>query len=834
MMPTLKDMWDYPNNSANGYMADSADWSGDESFGMDKRVGELRDGTYRAWPGLDPVADLSKSTVDVNTAIAKYTDYLDSYGDDTNLTFNMLHKYPIIEHSKTAYSYITGNVTKIESFATTDGDGTYAFHTGNPIGIEDGARITIQNMNTSGTLLDSTVNGLLSVYGATDIGNFGGFCLVDGPDNDFDGFADDTQANGIFGATPSDFNVIKRTQPYDGYFLKTGSGVKYVAEEDDLLAGVANGDNFRLKSQILGTSILSDSVYNTGTIDQRDTDFYVTYAANDIGGALNSMDFFTDVGRTTNATTDEFYYATVVYSVTNSGGSPATFALTDLDFQTPSGLTISAGTGRNTNVDTFSELNFNTSAWSSSGVGKMPCRIYYQNLSGGTITTTQGQTLGTSIDYDQVFFVMNESPNLHSFSSDWGDTDNSNDTEFELSAGASVEIVIKFIDPAQEDGGHVLVEHIEATPSACDYIENRKIGNYYISSGTIQLPGNQVYSWKDVSNVTQYQAYFDYSNGYYSAGQPINNYTGLNELAPAVSAGAVNPTVDGSGYISGISAYQTANTNVNGGIFTSSDPVLFPVIARSSEYVAPTTYAEDVWDTDDEWDQDGFASGAKNWPTNVRPSAVKITTSQPASITRSQNGTKYVRSSGVIRQQLEVQYPPMDFDAFREFEAVVEAARGQATPFYFNVKFLTNPALYDSATRDILLQRLDTANALLTTSTVRVKDAVSVGDKTVLVEGFAQDESDAFIRGEYLIAAQLGYSNGNFAQVINDNVDSNSYGEAKIRFPYGARSSITTGEAFYKNPSHIVVTLAQDDFEYSVGTDGLYRFTCIFDFDEYK
>ena len=343
---------------------------------------------------------------------------------------------------------------------------------------------------------------------------------------------------------------------------------------------------------------------------------------------------------------------------------------------------------------------------------------------------------------------------------------------------------------------------------------------YEIDTVSIKMPGAVAYTYKDVSNVTQYGAEVDSTVYWGIDDASATSYASSGETAAQFTVG-----VDASGYLNSISLTEEVDAE---GRYADGDDIAIVIKALDDAYVAPTPYAEDVWDTDDEWDSDAY-SALKVWPTHVAPVGAKITTTQPSSITRSQNGTKYVRSSGVIKQQLEVTYPPMTYDDFREFEAVVEAARGQATPFYFNVKGL------DSPNRNILFQRTDALKdgGLSSPYSVRLKNAVAVGDKTVLVEGFPANQSDVFIRGEYFIN-DFGYANGDLSQVINDNVDSNAFGEAKIRMPYGARVADTAGDRIYKNPSHVVVTLADDEFEYNVGTDLLYRFTVRFDFDEWK
>ena len=97
-MATLKDIWDYPNNPDQGMVADTANWSSTNAFGVSQRVEALRSGAYRTWPvsAISP-ATLGHSTLDLSKKIAGYINYTASHGDDTNLTFNQITKYPLVE-----------------------------------------------------------------------------------------------------------------------------------------------------------------------------------------------------------------------------------------------------------------------------------------------------------------------------------------------------------------------------------------------------------------------------------------------------------------------------------------------------------------------------------------------------------------------------------------------------------------------------------------------------------------------------------------------------------------------------------------------------------------
>lgn len=96
-MATLKDLWNYPNNASSGYLADTSHWSGDNSYGADKRIEDFLTGTYRAWPGKNPRTDFSTTTLAGSTAMARYKHYLDSFSDFNKLTFAQMYNHEMVE-----------------------------------------------------------------------------------------------------------------------------------------------------------------------------------------------------------------------------------------------------------------------------------------------------------------------------------------------------------------------------------------------------------------------------------------------------------------------------------------------------------------------------------------------------------------------------------------------------------------------------------------------------------------------------------------------------------------------------------------------------------------
>ena len=337
---------------------------------------------------------------------------------------------------------------------------------------------------------------------------------------------------------------------------------------------------------------------------------------------------------------------------------------------------------------------------------------------------------------------------------------------------------------------------------------------YELDTVDIIMPGNKVYSYQDSSNVTQYAAQID--TKYWKPGDTsATTYASTGETSAQITIG-----VNGSGYLQSATLVEEPDAE---GRYANNDPILIPLIDLPDQYVPPTptpAELEDVWDTDDEWATDGFNS-AKEWPDHVTPMSAVINYNSPTLVNNSQSGIKYTRSVGHTKWRLEVEYPPMSAEDFQKFHAIAQAAHGQSTPFYFNLKNKDGTSIL---WRDFYDQVNTTTSPLL-------KNDITPGDTTMLVEGFSSNEADAFKRGEVFID---GNNENGFLHTSLSGTSSNIFGEAKIRTPWPFRTTQTAGNKIYKNPSHAVVTLADDNFEYQVDVNNYYYVSVAFDLDNWK
>jgi len=338
---------------------------------------------------------------------------------------------------------------------------------------------------------------------------------------------------------------------------------------------------------------------------------------------------------------------------------------------------------------------------------------------------------------------------------------------------------------------------------------------YEVSSIDLKLPGNTVYTYQDTNNQPVFGARID-PDKYWRAGEQLSQaYATQNELAPTIAV-----TVDSNGRLASATLTETPTSE---GLFATGDNILLPMVPLADTYVPPVlTTAEqaDVWDTDDEWADYGLAGGLKRWPNHVSPSNATVNYRTPTIVNNSQNGIKYTRSTGFTKWTLDVEYPPMQADDFREFSAIAQAAQGQAMPFYFMLR--------DKNDNSILWSNFGETG---TSAEANFNQPVSIGNTTALLEGFAGNEQNALQRGEVFLD---GNNENGYLHTAVNTVNANAFGEAKIRIAMPAREAQAVGEKIYKDPEYVTVTLSNDNFEYSVDTAGFYYVSVSFDLDDWK
>lgn len=107
----------------------------------------------------------------------------------------------------------------------------------------------------------------------------------------------------------------------------------------------------------------------------------------------------------------------------------------------------------------------------------------------------------------------------------------------------------------------------------------------------------------------------------------------------------------------------------------------------------------------------------------------------------------------------------------------------------------------------------------------------SNGERVITVEGWPSDKSNAISEGEAFI---LGgdYPDGQVKFAISE-TDANAFGEARFRINVPTNNQ-RMHNLVYLRPTELVVTLDDDDFQYTQTHNGLYLVSVSFRTDQYK
>ena len=878
-MADLNDVWNWPNNASNGYATDSNDWKADNSAGLSKRVNDVLTYVYKPYQtgNLHYTNDLGRSLTSLNIGFASYKNYHSSFSDDDNPTFNMLAKYPEMEfhiqpNGRTIggihYELNSNNMPRIRVQFT---------HAHN---FANGQEIEFYGFAADSTGRDdkgfNTKRTFVKVIDGFNVELYEDSALTKLEQISEPGFV---AQNDIFFTT-----LDEGTGNYQGALLHFDIGYETFSDGDVLqIADTFNN----MGAGTLASASSGTLIYLERYDDSTDTFLPVT--------GSNTYKIYSDQARTTPFTItsgqgkDEFS-TEIDYSIASSGSDVnLSVDISGSSFATLRGEIES----QNMTPDTQSEddanifrgfcrvsLNQPDAPLVHAGVTKAvqstlnDFRFYgykYTKSSGlieiSTDPTMQARDVNPltlrspnssitnvtgKIKIIDFWSYRNESPGT------FGTGNPGRVQNFVPASGTNVggllwsgltnDTSLTPVTPLTHPLASEASTLYSGNKTTNDDNENFDKLIYQLAGNNIRSPGRNSYFYQDSSNVTQPGAQYDFTK-FWRRGQ-TSAFTPTYITTPTAT-----PNVNSSGFLTGTSDLDgfpkrglftigglglTTLGGQNGTGVVSGSPAkpathiiekvgLFPISARADEYVTPTPYAPDVFDTDDEWVDTGFTDTHKLWPKHVTPASIKFTVNQPTSTAVSQSGIKYARTSGVVKYQLEVNYAPMSASDWKQFEVLALAAQGQSMPFYFDLRNYTNNM--GSTVHLFYNERTDSQNTAVTNN-LRIKDPVSAGGKLILLEGLQASQTKVFERGDVLIGPRNG--NGNLYYVINDNPTSNKFGEVKARVAYGPRQAKDGDTRMFRNPSHVVVTLGEDSYEFSRNADGFYRASFRFDFDEFK
>jgi len=358
-------------------------------------------------------------------------------------------------------------------------------------------------------------------------------------------------------------------------------------------------------------------------------------------------------------------------------------------------------------------------------------------------------------------------------------------------------------DPADFSGTATITPHTNETHPR------------YISSATIELGGDKKFTRLDANGDAEDS--INWTNWYEPGDTDPESAKARPDVGLGAFEGTVNQTLDTNSRLNSITlgtmaqrgAYKATETEFALNVETADDLYTAPVIPDDG------TQWFDFSDND-----------MKMWPNTVAPAAANIVYNMPASTTLSPNGTKYAKPTGRYKWSLELEYPPLTQEQFREMQSVANSTYGSAMPFYLH--FVTNNYkwLWDNNTSST-----DTIRFRKEEIDTNTDNVIETGVKNFLVDGFEGSESNAFNAGE-VIALEPNI-NGGLNTVVNQ-VDANVFGEARISIASPLEFDHNNGEIIDKDPVRCVATLADDSFVYTKRTDGFYMLSVKFNLDKFE
>ena len=249
-------------------------------------------------------------------------------------------------------------------------------------------------------------------------------------------------------------------------------------------------------------------------------------------------------------------------------------------------------------------------------------------------------------------------------------------------------------------------------------------------------------------------------------------------------------------------------------------------VTKPGAQLYPGTFESSDWDAGNYTETE---AGTWYWPDHIAPRTATINMRQPSSTNISNSGIKYARTSGIIKYDLDLEYPAMREKDFARFMAAVQAARGQLRPFRFPLRFINR---HGTGYRGILFNNPEAPD--LPGKNPRLYTALADGDKKLYLEGYGSEEDIAVYPGQHFRIPDSNRNGGLHTNVLQQK--SNIYGQvvANLAYPVQLNSSIAAGTAIEDQPEYCMVTINEDEFVYKTDYSGLYNFSIQLTLDEAK
>jgi hypothetical protein len=443
---------------------------------------------------------------------------------------------------------------------------------------------------------------------------------------------------------------------------------------------------------------------------------------------------------------------------------------------------------------------------------KVPGVQIIQQLT-STLTTNQGSATISAVSYNSTTgnttFTVSSATNIQ---------------QEDIMSGTNVPTNVFVVDV---DGTTVTVkgQFTGATSGTYLFRRNGQSGTYRINR-TYGTLGSGIGSITDTN----------YNLGYYPK---IACFTGGATGPEDTEVWAIGRGMSGGGYT------QMSPDPVDGivpaqypGRFNSTSPValFFTGIPSTYQWRWATQANDFQWESP--WETDlsirdatsnydtSHNNSVKQWPRHIRPQSMTYSIEQPSRVVESSNLTRWTRDSGVVRWKYKLDYPPMTREDFLPFMTAIHTAHGQTKGFRL---YIGDIAGFHNIQNTEAFVPSTYSNVVLRDMLCYTNETVDAGDTFFTIDGFRPRINNAVNAGDIIKITHT--ANGqNFYEnyVIINTGDSDEMGRVRIRLSHPLKASISLGVAHRLSPSHVWVSLTNDQQDFDISTAHLYGFSVEF------
>ena len=199
------------------------------------------------------------------------------------------------------------------------------------------------------------------------------------------------------------------------------------------------------------------------------------------------------------------------------------------------------------------------------------------------------------------------------------------------------------------------------------------------------------------------------------------------------------------------------------------------------------------------------------FPTDVKPSQIKVSISQPTLTTTTNALLTQRRTLGLHSIELTYTYPPMEADELQKFVAFFNAMQGSAKAFKLN------------APKELINDSTHIADSVIK----NVTTSYSAGDKEIIIDNCGTSLEPAIKGGNFIQFSDAGHDK---IYVIVADANSIGDGTCKIRIEPGLHTGITASTNLnrFSDVIPIHAIFKNDTIKFDVNSALLYGFEVSF------